>query len=65
MFNTNILFYSSSVAEPAGKGQQEKQAEGDRIENLPENIALRPIMPWIAAALYQFLDDYFERVSCM
>lgn len=38
--------------------------EVDRIEELPENVAVRPLMPWIAAALYRFIDEYIESVSC-
>ena len=31
-------------------------------EDAPENVALKPLMPWIAAALYKFIDEHFGKV---
>lgn len=42
---------------------EDDKRETRRIENLAENIALKPLIPYMAAAFYKILDEYFEKVT--
>uniref|UniRef100_A0A0B6ZP83 DRBM domain-containing protein n=1 Tax=Arion vulgaris TaxID=1028688 RepID=A0A0B6ZP83_9EUPU len=55
--------------DPANLSREERQRqEAERLkfeerENLEENINARPLFPWIAAAMYEILDEYYKSIT--
>ncbi|KAH9502775.1 hypothetical protein Btru_069759 [Bulinus truncatus] len=43
--------------------QEEDKRRNEHIENLPENVHIKPLLPWMAAAMYEIIDDYYQEIT--
>ena len=57
-----FLFLSAKMPTTSEKEKKEiVDMEGN--ETLQANIALKPLMPYMATAFYKILDDYYQKVT--
>ncbi|KAK6978353.1 formin-like protein 16 [Biomphalaria glabrata] len=42
---------------------EEDKTRNEQMENLPENTNIKPLLPWMAAVMYDIIDDYYKRIT--
>ncbi|XP_005106970.2 uncharacterized protein LOC101856458 [Aplysia californica] len=50
-----------TAEEKARMERDRKQQE--EVENQPENVRLKPLLPYMAAAFYNIIDDFYKKVT--
>lgn len=55
--------FAKCQKQTALSGSDAELSLSDRLEFTPENLAIRPLIPYMAAALYKVLDEYYLKIS--